>query len=458
MAAMSKRTFGVEFELFIPYTNIRALQKKYPQLHVDWIKEDSYPAYVRNEEDVVEQLLSMIGLSHWNLHEDGSIDPGQTPAISIEVVTPILQGEKGIAEVKKFCDFFSTFGKVNNSCGTHVHVDGKDFKQKNKAAERLTLALLHYSSLEKVFDSLVHASRRKNKAYYAQGPGDEEEIIQRYKSLIQEDSQSLIKILSHLGPGRYAKLNLQSLQKHGTLEFRQLQGTLNATLIVNWIKIVTAFVDMIIKTEKDFKEMFKALSIVEKPPEINAEKEIITTFGPGKDVARNIKHHFFTKILDSLPRTVTNSIFDDIESIRFQSNAQIKFSKPIMGNGTFQITGDFSEVWKNLRHDTRKVVNQLFNVGVERLKALYTHLGLSHLEREKNNNLVFTFKTNIFIANSMRQPKLAKVSPQDVAKVKQTIGTVNKPGTVGVPKHIPSASVQAIQNLKEDIDLLLINS
>lgn len=43
--------------------------------------------------------------------------------------------------------------------------------------------------------------------------------------------------------GRYYKVNLQSLTRYGTMEFRQHSGTLNFTKVINWVSFLMAFVD-----------------------------------------------------------------------------------------------------------------------------------------------------------------------------------------------------------------------
>jgi hypothetical protein len=42
---------------------------------------------------------------------------------------------------------------------------------------------------------------------------------------------------------RYQKLNLESLERHGTIEFRQHSGTVDAEKAVNWVRLCTAFIE-----------------------------------------------------------------------------------------------------------------------------------------------------------------------------------------------------------------------
>lgn len=460
MAAMSNRTFGVEFELFIPYANILKLEQKYPgKINVDWdvqdddaVKIDPRYAHILNEEEVVRQLLNMIGLSKWQIHEDSSINSGNTLAICVEIVTPILQGENGIAQVKKFCDFFSVIGKVNNSCGTHVHVGAKEFKQANKAAERLTLALLHYRSLEKVFDSLVKASRRGNKNEFARSPGKEEKIIEAYKSIIESDNRHLNEILGILAEDRYAKLNIQSLTEHGTLEFRQMHGTLNGPLITNWIKIVTSFVDMIITTEAHFTAMFNELRKENKP----AASDDINNF-----IAAIVKNPLINKNFDDMFKDALRS------QIGLNSNEIDKIARnanPIIYNLDIEPGGrmmGFNVSFKQYLDSANPKIQSLMTKYADEIRyALirgYSGARIFNAEITYRKDLTFEifYNTQAFIQGfkhlAKKQIEIGPVSKKDVSTVKQTINKVNKPGATGVPKHIPGASVRAIQNLKEEL-------
>jgi hypothetical protein len=40
---------------------------------------------------------------------------------------------------------------------------------------------------------------------------------------------------------RYYKLNLSAINVHGTIEFRQHSGTVNAEKAVNWVKLTAGF-------------------------------------------------------------------------------------------------------------------------------------------------------------------------------------------------------------------------
>lgn len=256
MAKLSNRTFGVEFELFFTEAGWDKFQNDYSKFLDDGDDAD----FDRINYAFISSVLAALGFRGWKVVEDGSIDSEDGNGVEAEIVTPILRGSEGLKQVYKFCTIFREYAKVNESTGVHVHVDAADFKNGDTAAERLALALLHYGNIEEVFDSLVMAHRRGKNAYYARPTDDAETIIEGYKEIIAIEANNLQKMVELLqGSSRYKKINLRAILSHGTIEFRQMHGTLNPELVKNWIIICTSFMDQIIEVEKKFTEMFQSL-------------------------------------------------------------------------------------------------------------------------------------------------------------------------------------------------------
>lgn len=244
MAKLSNRTYGVEFEIFFTERNWKKLLRDFGVTESgDWYAD-------------TREVLAAIGLPDWEAEHDGSIKGGD---VQVEVKTPILQGPSGLKQVMNFCGVFKKYAQVNESAGVHVHVGAGDFKDPNSTAERLTMALLHYKNVEDIFDSLTMAHRRGNASYYARSPYSSGRILAQYKDIISSNRRSIISMISALQDDRYMKMNLASLIDHGTIEFRQMHGTLNGELVKNWIIICMAFLDTVRETEGHFVEMLKAL-------------------------------------------------------------------------------------------------------------------------------------------------------------------------------------------------------
>ncbi len=161
----------------------------------------------------------------WVLVEDGSVD-------GWELVSPILSGNNGIRQVKKMIAAIKTLGGwMDESCGFHVHVDAQDFTfaQIMKATEL-------YSKHEQKLDEYVSGDRRNDYNEYC-GPVDE---------LLHELRDQKISTLRQLMLGwfgRYYKFNVAAYAKHGTLEFRHHEGSLDITKITNWIKFCVRFME-----------------------------------------------------------------------------------------------------------------------------------------------------------------------------------------------------------------------
>jgi hypothetical protein len=63
----------------------------------------------------------------WKIVSDSSISGTNT----FELVSPVLQGEAGLAELKKVCEVLTTLGaKINKTCGLHIHFEAVDFNLK----------------------------------------------------------------------------------------------------------------------------------------------------------------------------------------------------------------------------------------------------------------------------------------------------------------------------------------
>lgn len=180
--------------------------------------------------------------SGWTLVSDGSVD-------GWELVSPILRGKNGLEQVAKMVKALRKHGaKMDESCGLHVHVSAGDFSFAN-----LMTAIKRYEQHEHAIDQAVAEHRRLHRNHYA-------EPMKDYVLEVTEQARSkkqLREILGLEGIDRYAKLNICSYVKHGTLEFRHHEGTLDLRKMLSWIKFCVRFMDDVRK-EKSFKAPAKA--------------------------------------------------------------------------------------------------------------------------------------------------------------------------------------------------------
>jgi hypothetical protein len=228
MAFSSTRTFGVELEIVVPFS-VTELSRKLTAAGVP---------------------CESLGYSHtvtsgWKVVTDSSV-PNTGGYDGMELVSPILKGADGLKMVEKVVGLLLKWGcNVTRSCGTHVHVDGRDlgldgFKQ---------LVQVH-AKYEGTMDKLVAENRQEDNQYCQsnrwQGLDVLIEKVERATTIEEVAKASNAvrygEINTQYG-SRYRKLNLQSYWRQGTVEFRQLQGTLDAKLLVNWIKMAVAMVE-----------------------------------------------------------------------------------------------------------------------------------------------------------------------------------------------------------------------
>jgi hypothetical protein len=166
---------------------------------------------------------------HWKIVYDGSSDQ--------ELVSPILSGEDGLEQVRKVMEVLRNLEcRVTRSEGMHVHVGARGFSPVQIA--RLAAAYTANSSL---FDAVVSRTRRSggSGARWCNHLSDRE--VSRITSAAV--GGDILRI------DRYRSVNLYAYHQHGTVEFRQHQGTLNGTKATAWVRLLLAFVTHVIAAD-----------------------------------------------------------------------------------------------------------------------------------------------------------------------------------------------------------------
>lgn len=162
----------------------------------------------------------------WILEVDGSVD-------GWELVSPILSGNDGLQEVAKMIAAIKALGGwMEGSCGFHVHVDANDFSPTN-----IISAVKKYEQNEMRLDKYVSESRRYNNNEYCHS------TTKLLRELREEIKCSSLEYVNWDYVNRYYKLNVAAFAKHGTLEFRHHEGSLDITKITNWIKFCVRFME-----------------------------------------------------------------------------------------------------------------------------------------------------------------------------------------------------------------------
>jgi DNA-binding CsgD family transcriptional regulator len=161
----------------------------------------------------------------WKIVPDGSVRDG------FEVVSPILEGQAGLDAASAAINALKTAGAHTNvTCGFHVHFDATGL-----GVAELRSIISRYANFESQIDAFMPQSRRGNANTYCRS----------IQSLVTErrfqNARSVSELVSAQA-GRYFKVNLQSLHRHGTIEFRQHNGIVDADRALTWIRMLDAFI------------------------------------------------------------------------------------------------------------------------------------------------------------------------------------------------------------------------
>lgn len=163
---------------------------------------------------------------HWKIVSDSSVGGG------FEVVSPVLQGEAGLDEVRKAATALDDMGATaNRNCGYHVHLDAEGL-----TARDIRAIVTRYADHESEIDAFMPPSRRRNSNGYCSS------VIELARSERFQNAGTIRDLVNAQG-GRYFKVNLQSYYVHKTIEFRQHSGTINAAKVTNWVRFLQQFVE-----------------------------------------------------------------------------------------------------------------------------------------------------------------------------------------------------------------------
>jgi len=208
------RTFGVEIEFFLKEGDRQQAIDKVLRALSDNGIQAQWEGYTHRT------------TRHWKLVYDSSVRYE-----GLEIVSPILKGTEGLAEMKLVTNALNEAGaKVDRSCGIHVHHDATDFTLKS-----FKNIYGMYARYEDTIDSMVSNSRRGYNNNMCKSPSTNLEIL--------KTATSVDEIIGSIYHDRYVKLNCQSFRRHGTIEFRQHQGTTSFEKLQAWVVLTQMMVE-----------------------------------------------------------------------------------------------------------------------------------------------------------------------------------------------------------------------
>lgn len=207
---LPERSFGIEMEFYgaTPTSVVRAAHA----LGVD-VQYENYTHRVT---------------PHWKIVTDASVTrTGTGVGQGLELVSPILSGTDGIRQLALVSRALAQAGaKVNKTCGVHVHLDTSDL-----SAAQIGRTVINYAMAQAAIDRILPISRRST-SYNQYCQPIPTGAIERLLGITERNQ------LANAMYSRYHTVNLQSLSRHGTVEFRQHAGSIEAKKIAHWINLL----------------------------------------------------------------------------------------------------------------------------------------------------------------------------------------------------------------------------
>lgn len=213
------QTFGVEFECFLPEGEdmraaARAVQSRLSRpVAVEGYNHETRP--------------------HWKIVTDGSLGSYER---GMEVVSPVLVGEAGLAEAETVAKALTDFGcTVNKRCGFHVHVGAAVEPGAAVPGKFFRNVAQLYATFESVLDGIMPVSRRLQNNQYCRSLAGAAAAIARAGTFEEVVNAYAGVRFGH--EARFYKLNLNAYRRHRTIEFRQHSGTLDSMKASRWISL-----------------------------------------------------------------------------------------------------------------------------------------------------------------------------------------------------------------------------
>ena len=117
------------------------------------------------------------------------------------------------------------------NCGVHVHVSWDGM-----TADHVKNILQRYNDFERTIDSWMPESRRGNRNTWCA-------TTDRLVAEVCNPSLTTLSRLASAASSRYHKVNVQPLNRYGTVEFRQHGATTDFTKLKNWMMFLGSFID-----------------------------------------------------------------------------------------------------------------------------------------------------------------------------------------------------------------------
>jgi hypothetical protein len=170
---------------------------------------------------------STMELGYWTIKPDNSLRNNGMEF----VFTEPLSGADAVRAATWLCSQAKTKDyKISNLCGIHVHMDVRDMD-----VEIFRTFIATYCITEPLIYNWVGDGRDTNMFClpWFMADGDLQTISGLIKNPKPQSAKGVLNGLS-----KYSGLNLNSIPRFGTVEFRMLQTTFNEQRIIDWMNII----------------------------------------------------------------------------------------------------------------------------------------------------------------------------------------------------------------------------
>lgn len=216
----SERTFGIELEVTTRVSQ-RLLQDAInAEFQASGINMTAQAQGYNHRDQAIWKIVSDATVSGW------------------EVVSPPMKGLEAKAQIEAVCKALNLLGvTVDTTTGFHVHHDSRDL-----SGQAIGSAFAIYANNHDVIDMMLAPSRRNTR--WASKFTAESLVNNSNKNKFKGDERmtAVSKISRYLGT-RYTSVNIQAVYDHGTIEFRQHQGTTDVAKIWNWILFTQSIIE-----------------------------------------------------------------------------------------------------------------------------------------------------------------------------------------------------------------------
>ena len=208
---MKNRTYGIEIECACKLDRQELACRINNAFAAHGIEHVCSATYYQHNTDGTNE-------TRWEVQSDSSIRTTPNYQNQVEVVSPVLRGTDGLAALKIVCDVVNRYGKINSSCGLHVHHGMKSWDEVEKVAAAFSQ-----------FQDTIYKGLPPSRA------------TGQYSRKWYETS--LHNQIDQASNDRYTGLNLCSYTLRKTIEFRCAGGSTEYEKISNWVLFTQGLVE-----------------------------------------------------------------------------------------------------------------------------------------------------------------------------------------------------------------------